>query len=113
MYSLRFCCAIAATAALLASAPAPAQMRAVDPSGPQTVPPDKAETLAQAPMPDLCARAVRYEQNDKWLGVKRGDLSPLRVSAQVWLSRANIAASQGDDASCWQDLSIAEDMDTP
>ena len=112
MSSFRLCCAAVAAGVLLNAGQALA-VEIAEPMAPQIVIPPPAQLLAQAPTADPCVRAVRVEQHDKWLSTSRGDTRPLRAGAHVWLTKAGIAASQGDEAACWHHLGIAELMDSP
>jgi hypothetical protein len=80
---------------------------------PGTVRSSNGQQLTQAPNADPCAQAVRVEQHDKWLSMRRGDTSPLREDAKVFLDRADVAASQAHEGVCWHDLSLAEFMNSP
>ncbi len=112
MYSLRLPYVVAAAALSFAS-PAAAQMHIVDPSGPQTVPAAKAQQLAQAPTPDPCEQAVRIGRNDKWLAVSRGVGKEYRTGSKVWFTKAQLAASQGDEQGCWRAYNFAEELKSP
>lgn len=103
----------AAVALLLAARPALAAVHVTDPSAPQTVPAAKVQRLAQAPSPDACVQAVRLGQQDKWLAVSRGVGRELRAGAKVWLTKAAIAASEGDERACWRDYNLAEELKSP
>lgn len=100
-----------ATSLLAGGSPVGAQV--VDPSGPQTVPAPKAHELAQAPSPDPCMQAVRTGENDKWLAVSRGVGKEYRTAAKVWLTKAGIAASQGDEQGCWRAFRQGEELKSP